>query len=111
MELASKWSGSSFFIHPFSLHLHPLIMDLQQELMEFVYGLLDEDEANAICDRITSDPEVARAYAKVKLQCDLLARAARVDAPNVAWIRPEGIDSSDDDPQPVSSDWSKHSYR
>ncbi|MCA9144575.1 MAG: hypothetical protein KDB05_17380, partial [Planctomycetales bacterium] len=86
-------------------------MDLQQELMEFVYGLLDEDEANAICDRITSDPEVARAYAKVKLQCDLLARAARVDAPNVAWIRPEGIDSSDDDPQPVSSDWSKHSYR
>ena len=39
----------------------------KRQLMEFVYGLLEDDEANALCERITSDPQVARAYAKVCL--------------------------------------------
>ncbi|MCA9122840.1 MAG: hypothetical protein H6822_30535 [Planctomycetaceae bacterium] len=76
--------------------------ELQQQLMEFVYGLLEDDEANALCARITSDPEVARAYSKVKLQCDLVARAARVEETNVAWIRPEGDESAEEESQ-VSS--------
>jgi len=86
-------------------------MDLQQQLMEFVYGLLEEDEANELCERITSDPVVARAYAKVKLQCDLVGRAARVDAPNVAWIRPEGVDSSETSPPPTLKEPSTLAYR
>jgi hypothetical protein len=86
-------------------------MDLQQQLMEFVYGLFDEDEANALRERITSDPAVARAYAKVKLQCDLVGRAARIETPVVAWTRPEGDDSSDTSPQPPPLNSSTHAHR
>ncbi|HUG68537.1 MAG TPA: hypothetical protein VMM76_12360, partial [Pirellulaceae bacterium] len=85
--------------------------ELHQQLMEFVYGLLEEDEANALCDRITSDPEAARAYAKVKLQCDLVGRAARIDTPKVAWIRPDEIDPPSSDLRAASSDRSAQSYR
>lgn len=85
--------------------------ELQQQLMEFVYGLLEDDEANALCERITSDPDVARAYSKVKLQCDLVGRAARVDAPNVAWIRPEGAEAEDFMPRTASSSTSAQTSR
>ena len=77
-------------------------MELQQQLMEFVYGLLDEDEANALSERITSDPDVARAYAKVKLQCDQVGRAAKIDLPTMAWVRPDGVLSLDAKPQLAS---------
>ncbi|MDA1050844.1 MAG: MG2 domain-containing protein [Planctomycetota bacterium] len=85
--------------------------DLQQQLMEFVYGLLDEDEANALCERITSDPDVARAYAKVKLQCDLVGRAARFDMPTVAWIRPDGGEAASGELQPGSKTRPAHASR
>lgn len=85
--------------------------ELRQQLMEFVYGLLDEDEANALCERITSDPEVARAYSKTKLQCDLVGRAARVDSPNVAWIRPGEVDPTAKDIHATSNGRHTASYR
>ncbi|MEO8497966.1 MAG: hypothetical protein ABI614_23105, partial [Planctomycetota bacterium] len=85
--------------------------DLQQHLIEFVYGLLDEDEANALCERITSDPQVARAYATVKLQCDLVARAARYDAPTAAWRRPDEAASPTASVQAASKKRSANSYR
>ncbi|MEX0818481.1 MAG: MG2 domain-containing protein, partial [Pirellulaceae bacterium] len=85
--------------------------ELQQQLMEFVYGLLDEDEANALCARITSDPEVARAYSKVKLQCDLVGRAARYDIPKVAWIRPDVEELPSASPHGASKMRSADSYR
>ena len=83
---------------------------LQQQLMELVYGLLDEDETNALCEQITSDPQMARAYAKVKLQCDLVGRAARIDTPNAAWFRPDGVELSNTRPQAASKDRSESGY-
>lgn len=85
--------------------------DLQQQLMEFAYGLLDESEADALCERITSDPQVARAYAKVMLQCDLVARAARYDTQSVAWLRPDGVPSSESNVQAASKVNSANTYR
>ena len=85
--------------------------DLQQQLMEFVYGLLEDDEANALCERITSDPDVARAYAKVKLQCDLVGRAARFDTPSIVWMRPDESDSPVSDLQLASTAKSAFSHR
>ena len=85
--------------------------ELQQHLMEFVYGLLDESQANALCERITSDPQAARAYATVKLQCDLVARAARYDTESVAWTRPDEDTSSHASVQTASRDWSANAYR
>jgi hypothetical protein len=84
---------------------------LQQELMEFVYGLLDEGEANALSERITSDPDVARAYAKVKLQCDLVGRAALCDTPSVAWVRPDGDEEPADKPLATTAMRSSNAYR
>ena len=57
--------------------------DLQQQLFEFIYGLLPEEEAARLNQRITSEPEVARAYAKAKQESDLLAKAAQLHAPPI----------------------------
>jgi len=85
--------------------------ELHQQLIEFVYGLLDEGEANTLCERITSDPQVARAYATVKLQCDLVARAARYDTPTVSWSRPDASTPSNANVQTASKAWSERPYR
>ena len=58
---------------------------LQQQLWELVYDLLPSDEAEVLCLRITSDPDVARAYSRVKLKSELVARAARLDEPPVEF--------------------------
>jgi hypothetical protein len=51
--------------------------ETRQKLWELIYDLLPPEEAQELCDRITSDPLVARAYAEAKLRADLLAAAAR----------------------------------
>src|SRR5437899_618529 len=57
--------------------------DLQQQLLELVYGLLEADEAAAIEERIKSDPEIAVAYADAQRFADVLAASARLAAPQV----------------------------
>ena len=52
---------------------------LDQRLVEMIYGLLPEDEATELQRRISSEPDVARAYAEMKLRTDLLAKAARLE--------------------------------
>jgi len=53
--------------------------ELRQQLWDLVYGLLEPDEAAALKAKITSDPTVARLYAEIRLQQDLVADAARVE--------------------------------
>lgn len=53
--------------------------ELEQQLWEYVYGLLDAEEARALEVRITSEHDVARAYAEVRQRADLLGRAARLE--------------------------------
>lgn len=58
------------------------------QLWEFIYGLLPAEEAEALRRRIASDPDVARAYARVKLQSEIVAAAARWQGPPVSLLRP-----------------------
>lgn len=53
--------------------------ELRDQLWDFVYGLLDEADAARLRQRITSDRQVAREYARVKLQSELLAQAAKAN--------------------------------
>src|SRR5687768_11602411 len=52
--------------------------ELRQQLWELSYGLLDDEAAAGLRARIKSDPALARLYAEVRLQTDLVASAARV---------------------------------
>ena len=59
--------------------------DLEQQLWELVYELLPEEDAVALRRRITSEPDVARAYAEVKLQSEWVAQATRYDADRIKF--------------------------
>ena len=53
--------------------------ELRQQLWELAYGLLEADAEAALRTQIKSDPAVARLYSEVRLQADLVGRAARVE--------------------------------
>jgi hypothetical protein len=52
---------------------------LRDSMWDLVYGLLSDDESQALIARIKSDPQAARLYAEVRLQVDLVGQAARVE--------------------------------
>ena len=57
---------------------------LREAIWDLVYGLLSDDESQALVARIKSDPQAARMYSEVRLQADLVGQAARIeDAPLV----------------------------
>ena len=62
---------------------------LQQQLWDYVYGLLSDPETADLERRIGSEPVVARAYAEVRLEVELLGEAARVVQPLMTFSRPE----------------------
>ena len=49
--------------------------ELDPLLWEFVYDLLSEQEMDAVRARSMSEPDVARAYARVKLESEIVAEA------------------------------------
>ena len=53
---------------------------LREQMWDLVYGLTTAEETAALHARIKSDPKIARLYAEVRLESDLLAQAARVEA-------------------------------
>jgi hypothetical protein len=61
---------------------------LEQRMWEYVYDLLSDDEANALEAQITSEPDVARVYAEVKLQSERVAAAAKLEMEQVELQRP-----------------------
>lgn len=61
------------------------------ELWDLVYGLLDEQDETRVKQLVTSDPDVAREYTRVKLQAELVAKAAKLEAPPVELTRPEEV--------------------
>jgi anti-sigma factor RsiW len=61
---------------------------LEQQMWEFVYGLLPDDQAEAIRGQITADPDVARSYADVKLRSELVAEASRLRSPPMQFQIP-----------------------
>ena len=63
--------------------------ELQQQLLELVYGLLDAGESAALEERIKTDPKVAVAYAEAQRFADVLAASARLAAPLVEFTPPK----------------------
>jgi len=78
--------------------------DVEQLIWEFVYELLPEDEAEEVNRRITSEPDVARVYAEVKMQTDLLAKASKVEQPPIPFkqLLQEADNASDQQSRKVS---------
>src|SRR5438309_1266156 len=52
---------------------------LRESMWDLVYGLLSDEESQALIARIQSEPEAARLYSEVRLQADLVGQAARVE--------------------------------
>src|SRR5438270_7708652 len=57
---------------------------LRELMWDLVYGLLSEEESQALIARIKSEPDAARLYAEVRLEADLVAQAARVEDSSVS---------------------------
>lgn len=55
--------------------------EIEQQLWELVYGLLSEEETRELQQRIRSDRQLARKYAEICLQADLVASASKLPAP------------------------------
>src|SRR5437867_3024511 len=53
--------------------------ELRESMWDLVYGLLSQEESQSLVARIKSEPDVARLYAEVKLEADLVAQAARIE--------------------------------
>jgi hypothetical protein len=63
--------------------------ELEQQLWNFAYGLLSEEEADAVQRRLDDDPEVADLWTLVKEQLDALAVATRFTGPRVRLRLPD----------------------
>lgn len=63
--------------------------DLEQTLWDYLYGLLEPDEARALEQRITSEHDVARAYAEARQRADMLSAAARVESAPLTFELPQ----------------------
>ena len=61
---------------------------IQQQMLELIYGLLSDDQSAELVERISSDGELARAYAELKEKTELLAEVTKAEAPQpdyAAW--------------------------
>ena len=59
---------------------------LQQQLWDYAFGLLTDAEADELELRIGSEPDVARAYAEVRLKADMLGEASRIVEPTLELL-------------------------
>ncbi len=72
---------------------------LQQQMLELIYGLLSDQESAELVDRISSDGQLAREYAELKEQTELLGEVTKADTPPPnydQWKR----EAEDDRPSP-----------
>lgn len=75
---------------------------IQQQMLELIYGLLSDEESAELVARISSDGELARDYAELKERTELLAEVTKVSTqpPNYSeWKRKAG---EPDQPMPKS---------
>ncbi len=63
--------------------------DIQQRLLELVYGLLPDDEAAELRRQIADDEALAKAYEEAQATARLFAEASAVTEPKVPLSRPE----------------------
>lgn len=63
--------------------------NLQDRLLELYFGVLPEEEAEALLAAIERDTALAEAYAVVQADAGLMGEAARLQTPPIALNRPE----------------------
>ncbi|MGY8770972.1 MAG: hypothetical protein ACKVH8_21385, partial [Pirellulales bacterium] len=51
--------------------------DIHQQMLELIYGLLPDEESDALATQIGSDPQLARKYAELTQQTALLAAVVK----------------------------------
>ena len=68
--------------------------DLQQQLLELHYGLLEDHEAAALRAAIATDPEVASEWAATLRVAGKLADAARFEHAELPTVNLGAVDSS-----------------
>jgi len=79
--------------------------ELEQQIWEFVYDLLPQDEAEALRQRIAAEPDVARLHADVRRKAAILAQAARLELPPIALAPPDASVGSPADPTRHWANW------
>ena len=62
--------------------------ELEQQIWEFVYDLLPDDEAEALRRRIAAEADAARLHDEVRGKAALSAQAAKLDVPPMPLVRP-----------------------
>lgn len=62
--------------------------ELEAQIWEFVYGLLPDDEADALRRQLAADADAARLCDEVRRRAALLARAARCELPPIPLVPP-----------------------
>ncbi len=67
----------------------PLDPDLQNRLMELVFGLLPDEEAAELRAAIAEDARLAEALAEAQANAQLMGEAARLASPKIVLNRPE----------------------
>src|SRR3954447_15539430 len=77
--------------------------ELRESIWDLVYGLLSEEESQALIARIKSEPDVARMYAEVRLEADLVAQAARGHGSSIVLNPNQSVDSAASSVSPASA--------
>ncbi|HUG93505.1 MAG TPA: VIT domain-containing protein [Planctomycetaceae bacterium] len=87
--------------------------ELNQRLLELVYGLLPDDEAAGLQRRIAGEPAVSRAFDEAQRIARLLAEASRVEARSRSAAPPmrasESLECGDSSPLSFSGRSDRHS--
>src|SRR5262245_685130 len=75
-----EWGHGRFWRYELNELTKPMneSQQLRESMWDLVYGLLSEDESQALITRIKSDPQAARLYAEVRLQAELIGQASQI---------------------------------
>ncbi|PQO44760.1 hypothetical protein [Blastopirellula marina] len=87
--------------------------EIQQQMLELIYGLLSDDESAELVERISSDGELARAYAELKEKTELLAEVTKAEAPQpdyAAWKK-EADRKHPASPRTAGSSWTVRTWQ
>ncbi|MBI1249667.1 hypothetical protein GC197_17720 [bacterium] len=77
---------------------------IRQQMLELIYGLLSDQESAELVQRISSDGVLARDYAELKEQTELLAEVAKVQVPVPSYDRwKKAAGELDEKPTPKKS--------
>ncbi len=75
--------------------------DIQDQMLELIYGLLADNEAERLRAKIGSDAELARLYEQVRETAAILGDAARLQSPRLVLARPPAVAPAGGEPPPA----------